>query len=145
MELENLLVVIFGNGHNFYKMGRITYSAVVLDKKSRSRLLEYMSHYIPNHFEVIAHHMTINMGELKPEMKDRIGEQVTLKVVSVGISDMALAVGVEGFPSKNAIPHVTVAINRKEGAKPFMSNKITNWQPVQFALDLTGVVTEVPW
>ena len=126
-------------------MGRITYSCVVLDDKSRSMLLEHLSNNIPNNFEIIAHHMTINMGELEPEMKHMISDKVTLKVTKIGISELALAVAVEGFPSKNDIPHITVAVNRKDGGKPFDSNKITNWQPVQFALELTGIVTEVPW
>ena len=126
-------------------MNRITYSAVVLDEKSRSKLLEYMAEYVPDNYEKIAHHMTINMGELKPEFKKYLGDSVTLRVIKVGISDKVVAVMVKGFPTKNNIPHITVAIDRKAGAKPYDSNKITNWQPVQFALDLNGVVTEVPW
>lgn len=124
-------------------MGKISYSAVVLDNDSRTKLIEHMQSNIPEGWEVIAHHQTINMGELKPEFEKYLGMKVTLKVKTVGISDMAMAVGVEGFHTVNKIPHITVAVNRKEGGKPFMSNKITNWQPVQFGLTLTGTVEEV--
>jgi hypothetical protein len=124
-------------------MGKVSYSAVVLDDASRTKLIQHMQSNIPDGWEVIAHHMTINMGELKPEFEKYLGMKVNLTVKTVGISDMALAVGVEGFETTNKIPHITVAVNRKEGGKPFMSNKITNWQPVQFALELSGVVEEV--
>ena len=124
-------------------MGNISYSAVVLDEQSRSKLLEHFSSNIPEGWENVAHHMTINMGEISPEYERYLGMTVTLRVTNIGFSDMAIAVGVEGFSTTNKIPHITVAVNRKEGGKPFMSNKITNWQPVQFSLDLKGKVEEV--
>lgn len=124
-------------------MGKVSYSAVVLDESSRSKLLEHLGNNIPKDFEAIAHHMTINMGEINPEYERYLGMKIRLRVVSVGFSDMAMAVGVEGFPTVNKIPHITVAVNRKEGGKPFMSNKITNWKPVQFSLELKGTVEEV--
>lgn len=124
-------------------MGNISYSAVVLDDKSRTTLIQHLQSNIPEGWEIVAHHMTINMGELHKEHERYLGMKVDLRVKTIGISDMAIAVGVEGFPSVMKIPHITVAINRKEGAKPYSSNKITNWQPVQFAIDLTGVVKEL--
>lgn len=124
-------------------MGKISYSAVVLDDSSRSKLLEYLGDNIPEGWETIAHHMTINMGEIDSQYEKYLGMTVTLNVTHIGFSDMAIAVGVEGFPTLNKIPHITVAVNRKEGGKPFMSNKITNWKPVQFSLDLKGKVEEV--
>lgn len=124
-------------------MGKVSYSAVVLDEESRTKLIQHLQSNIPEGWEVIAHHMTINMGEIDPQYEKYLGMKQKLVVKSIGISDMVMAVGVDGFYTTNAIPHITVAVNRKEGGKPFMSNKITNWQPVQFALELTGVVEEV--
>lgn len=124
-------------------MKKVSYSAVVLDDKSRSKLLNHLESNIPKDFEVIAHHMTINFGELSPELKEHIGEKVNLVVKTIGFSDMAMAVGVTGFPSSNKKPHITIAVNRKEGGKPFMSNQISNWMPMQFAINLTGTVQEV--
>jgi hypothetical protein len=127
-------------------MGKIAYSAIVLDEKSRSKLLAHLANNIPKGWEVIAHHMTINMGEIKPEYEKYLGMTVDLLVRTVGYSKMAMAVGVETtVPTKNEIPHITIAVNRKEGGKPFMSNQIKNWKTIAFSLDLQGKVEEVPF
>jgi hypothetical protein len=52
-----------------------------------------------------------------------------------------LAVQVEGFNTKNEIPHITVAVN-PEGGKPVMSNQITKWQDMKSFM-IKGVVTEI--
>ena len=127
-------------------MSNIAYSAVVLDEKSRSKLLAQLANNIPKDWEIIAHHMTINLGEIKPEYEKYLGMTVPLYVKTVGYSDMAMAVGVEStVPTVNKIPHITIAVNRKEGGKPFMSNKITNWKKIGFGLELEGKVEEVPY
>lgn len=127
-------------------MKNISYSGVVLNEESRSKLLSFVKPYIPKDWEIIAHHMTINLGDIKPEFEKYLGMDVKLKVKYIGISDMAIAVGVDGFPSVNKIPHITIAVNRKEGGKPFMSNKIPiPWKPVQFPIELTGKVMEVEY
>jgi hypothetical protein len=122
---------------------KVSYSAVVLNESSKKRLLNLFSGMIPEGWEKIAHHMTICLGELPENLKDRIGEKVQLSVVGVGMSDKALAVKVDGFPSKNNIPHVTVAIDRKNGAKPVDSNKIERWADFGGEIYLTGQVEEV--
>ena len=94
---------------------------------------------IPITFKIICHHMTINLGELKD--KTDLGKEVTLTVEAIGISDMAMAVRVSGFPSKNEIPHITVAIN-PDGGKPVISNEITKWRPIKSFM-IRGVVTEI--
>ena len=124
---------------DMYKQSDVLYSAVVLDTASRTFLLDFVDDYIPEGWKVIAHHMTINLGELKD--KTDIGEEVTLTVTEVGLSDMAMAVKVTGYPSKNEIPHITIAIN-PDGGKPAMSNQITKWRPVKTFM-LNGVVTEI--
>lgn len=117
----------------------VLYSAVVLDKASHNKLLERFVLDIPDGWKTFAHHMTITIGELKD--KTDIGMEVLLKVTKVGLSDMAMAVQVEGYRSKNAIPHVTIAVNQN-GGKPVMSNDITKWQDVK-PFYLTGFVTEI--
>jgi hypothetical protein len=70
-----------------------------------------------------------------------LGKEVTLYVEAIGLSDMAMAVRVEGYPSNNAIPHITVAIN-PDGGKPKDSNLIKNWRKIKnFAIK--GRVTEI--
>jgi len=127
-------------------MSNIAYSAVVLDKKSRSKLLAQLANNIPQGWEKIAHHMTINMGELKPEYEKYLGMTVPLHVRTVGFSDLVMAIGVEtSVPTTNKIPHITIAVNRKDGGKPFMSNKITNWKKIGFGIELQGKVEEVAY
>ena len=126
-------------------MSNIAYSAVVLDEKSRSKLLGMLANNIPDGWETIAHHMTINMGVIKPEWEKYLGMTVPLKVTHVGYGDKVMAVGVDTIvPTVNKNPHITIGVNRKEGGKPFMSNKITNWKTIAFGLDLEGKVEEVP-
>ena len=80
-------------------------------------------------------------------MKQYVGHQFDLVVVGVGIDDRAMAVRVnDSSLSTNDIPHITLAVNRAGGGKPFHSNKIPaqNWKTVSNRLRLTGTVQEVP-
>ena len=120
---------------------KVSYSAVVLDPQSRQAILNHLS--IPNGWKVICHHMTIKMGELPENLKDKIGQQTTLRVTKMGRSDLALAVGIETSLSQNAIPHITVAINAANGAKPKDSNAITEWIPLEESFNVTGRIEEV--
>jgi hypothetical protein len=126
-------------------MGNISYSAVVLDDRSRSRLIERFSSMIPEGWEVIAHHMTINMGEIDPEYQKYLGLTVRLSVDDVAMDDKVMAVGVSGFDSRNAKSHITLAVNRKAGGKPMMSNNLTNWEKLKRPLLIIGKVTEVEY
>ena len=113
-----------------------TYSAVLLDDESRNLLLSTYQSDIPDGWKVISHHMTINFGKLM----DKTGIPVQLKVIGIGKSDKAFAVKVGGYPSANKIPHITIAINKNNGAKAIDSNYIIDWQPVNNELTLTGTV-----
>lgn len=118
------------------------FASLVLNDTSRSKLLNEVSKYIPEGWKVIAHHMTINFGKGLPiQLKGDLGKQKTIKATEIGISEMAIAVKVDGYYSDNTIPHVTIAIN-PNGGKPVMSNDITNWQPLENKIVLNGVVTE---
>lgn len=88
--------------------------------------------------------MTIQFGSPKlPEELEHTKERdYELIATHFGYTDKVLAVRVEGFPSKNEVPHVTVAVNRKEGGKPFMSNQIENWEELEEPLTLYGKVKE---
>ena len=123
-------------------MGKVLYSAVVLDDKSRDMLIHKFKSLVPDGWDIICHHMTINLGELKDSMKEDIGKEVKLVVHSFGIDKLVLAFGVLGYPSKNKQPHITFAVNKKDGGKPFMSNNITNWKTIKEII-VTGVVEEV--
>ena len=125
----------------------ISYSVVVLDKESRQKLLSFP---IPEGWEPIAHHMTITMGPLKDSLAEvyKVGEVINLPVIAVGQDERAMAVKVKPpgvISNRISFPHITVAVNRGAGGKPFHSNKIPeeNFKPQETIL-LSGVVTEVP-
>lgn len=124
---------------DMYKESDVLYSCVLLDKASHNYLCEHLYDKIPIGWKIYAHHMTINLGPLKD--KSELGKKVDLTVTKVGLSDMAMAVQVEGYTTKNAIPHVTIAVN-PDGGKPVMSNEITKWQDVK-SFVISGVVTEI--
>lgn len=121
------------------------YTAVMLDKNSMEILRNEFLKLAPRGWEWNGHHMTIKPGKYPDEIREKIlGTPVTLKVTGFGISDMAMAVKVEGYRTEKDIPHITLAINRKEGATPRLSNEITNWEPYTMKESLTGVVEEYP-
>ena len=120
---------------------KVSYSAVVLDPGSRSAILNHVA--FPNDWKVICHHMTIKMGELPENLKEKIGQTVTLRVTKLGKSDKAIAVGIETSLSQNATPHITVAINAANGAKPKDSNEITAWEELAESFNVTGKIDEV--
>lgn len=75
------------------------------------------------------YHMTIMKGPLGlgQQMAGAIGSEVNLKVVSVGVSDDAIAFGVVGMYSKNNHPHITFSFKKD----PKDSNDITNWIEIE--------------
>ncbi len=124
---------------DMYKTSDVLYSCVLLDIASKNAIMYKFGIWIPKDWHVFNHHMTITLGEMKD--KSQLGEEVTLTVTKIGLSEMALALQVEGFRSTNKIPHITLAIN-PEGGKPVMSNEITKWQDVKH-LNVLGIVTEI--
>ena len=126
-------------------MGKVSYSAVVLDENSRQRLINRFKSEIPEGWEIIAHHMTINLGEIIPEYEKYIGMSIRLTVNDIAKDDKVIAVGVSGFYTKNNKPHITLAVNRKAGGKPMMSNYLTNWVKLKRPLLISGKVTEVEY
>jgi hypothetical protein len=135
----------------------ISYSGVVLDRDSVKHLKQMALDFgMPEGFVFVTpqgaplpHHMTIKMGPLDSPYTDTyvVGEKYTLPVLSIGKDDRAMAVRVEvpGPIKTKSFPHVTVAVNKKDG-KPFHSNKIPeeNFEPPPYELLLSGIVQEVP-
>ena len=144
--------LILENWRQYLTEQKISYSGVVLDEESKQKLLELS---IPEGWEPVAHHMTITMGPLQhPKGKHDFSEfypagaEVSLPVVAVGQDERAMAVKVKPpaeINKKISFPHVTVAVNRDAGGKPFHSNKIPeeNFKPLS-GIILNGVVEEVP-
>jgi len=119
----------------------ILYSCVLLDEPSKQLIISRIN--IPDDWKIINHHMTITLGELPHEMKNRIGEVIELPVNRIGISDLALALGVDTDVCLKPNPHITVAINDKNGGKPKHSNDIENWVSMIQPFKVKGTITEV--
>lgn len=131
------------------------YSAVVLDEKSHLKLAAWADKNIKvngvrlpilveqNGWQVYCHHMTIKMGGLPEHLAQYLNSEQSLDVTHFGVSDKVVAVRVAGFPSMNKIPHITVAVNVREGGKPRMSNDITDWTPVDNGPTLNGIIQNV--
>lgn len=123
---------------DIYKQSNVLYSCVLLDEQSKGTLMDKLGIWIPQDWIVICKHMTINLGELKD--KTDLGKEVILTVTKMGLSNMALAIQVGGFKSKNDIPHITIAIS--PDGKAVMSNEITKWQDMKPFM-VKGIVTEI--
>lgn len=129
------------------------YTAVVLTPESRAKLLAVVATNLQtmgSGWEAIAHHMTICLGPYEKTMGEAvvsefpIGSQVTLEVVGAAINGSVFAVKVDTkVPSKNRTKHITIAVNKAKGAKPVMSNYLTDWTSFPVSLKLTGVIEEV--
>jgi hypothetical protein len=117
-----------------------SYSAVLLDDKSHSLLINTYKEYIEPDWRIYAHHMTIDPFGLVAE--EKVGIQVKLTVTDYGISDNAFAVKVTGYsgPTNNKFPHVTIAVNWNEGGKPKDSNLITKWISESRKIELSGTI-----
>jgi len=115
-----------------------SYTAAVLDNTSISKIMSQIKYEMPNipkGWEINPHHMTIDM---KP-IPDLEGTIIPLIAYEVGVSDMAVALKVKGYKVKSGIPHITIAVNRKDGGKPRMSKEIKNWKKIK-PIKLQGVV-----
>ena len=120
------------------------YTAIVLDKDSRTRLMEMFSH-LPKEWELICHHMTINMGSAdKGPAKDKVGQEINFIAKEIAQDDKVIAIGLQNdLPTINKKPHITIAVNRGNGGKPVMSNYLSNWQPLSTPIYLSGIIQEV--
>lgn len=117
-----------------YNMKTWIYYGVFFSEKSQRALLNFAKRYIgiPDDWRVFCHHMTIifnDKSEEKQEMAKAldnfIGHEQSLKITSIGVSDHAIALGVDDYVTQNKRAHITVAA--APGAKPVESNDIENW------------------
>ena len=125
-------------------MNNVSYSAIVLDDNSRQRLIERFKNIIPEGWDIIAHHMTINLNDIDPEYEKYLGLAVRLTVNDIAMDDKVIAVGVSsGINTYNAKAHITLAVNKANGGKPVMSNNLTNWEKLRRPLLLRGKITQI--
>lgn len=120
------------------------YTAVVLDELSKSNLIGKLEGLIPDGWEIVCHHMTINLGRATDgPAVEFLGKPASLIATKVAQDDKVIAVAVQtDVPSKNNIKHITVAVNRLGGGKPKDSNSLQNWIAIT-PINLNGVVAEL--
>lgn len=123
------------------------YTALVLNQASHERLISQFKDLIPAGYEIFCHHMTCNMGDFNSgPLKGsafKLGDIEALSVCAYSYDDKVMAVKViTSVPSINTTKHITVAVNKQGGGKPFMSNKLTEWQPTS-PLQLSGTIEEI--
>lgn len=120
------------------------YYGAFLYPESHFELLEAVKDKIPKDWVIYAHHMTLLFGKKKNEeveayLKSNMGKDVNFGAVELGISDDAMAVKIDSdVPTDNEIPHVTIAVTK--GGKPFKSNFITNWTPLEVPVRLKAKI-----
>lgn len=145
------------------------YTGVFLNDASRNQLVKWASSdkrivdLLNSGFQMntasgeqLVDHVTLHLGRFNPKLNDinLVGQTITFEVGTLGISDKAIAFGVPyvnhgvysafGNPlvmSQNATPHITIAINPKNGGKPMHSNQIDNWVKIP-TMTVQGVLLE---
>jgi len=122
----------------------MVYVAVVLTENSKEKIIKKFSEFIPEDWEIIAHHMTMYMGKIKTSDKNLLGQYVTMTVNFIGKDNFVIALGVTPWEvtSDNKMPHITLAVNRKIGGKPVMSNKLNKWAIIEEPFIVRGIVSQ---
>ena len=139
---------------SFHEMNQIikkpvSYTGLVLPEGERQKVLSHFGEVVERlrqqGWEIVLHHMTINMGPAeKGPAKELLGQTVPLALTTLAVQEEigVAAFGVEtAVPSTNRHKHITLAVNRKI-AKPVHSNNLTKWETIP-KLELQGIVQEV--
>jgi hypothetical protein len=121
------------------------YTAVVIPPKEQVLIMTILGHIgvkPPVGWDVLFHHMTVNMGAAKD--KQKLGRMFNLALTHVAIDDKVMAFKVKSsISSVNETKHITFAVNRKNGGKPVDSNKLTDWKPLLATVGCLGEFKEV--
>lgn len=114
-----------------------TYIGIFLDQNSIGLLNKFQS-YVPADWKWYGSHMTIKYfgAPMYPEDFPKpynnlatASQDVTLIISHIGISDKAIAVKVNGYPLKNQIAHITLAV--APHGIPADAKAITNWKKIK--------------
>ena len=114
------------------------YTAIFLDEKSHKILLK--KYNVPEGWKIFGDHMTIKMGKVPTYLEPFLGNEYSMTINSVGKSKSNIAFGVKTKLSKNKRPHITLAVDMKNG-KPVDSNKIVDWFDIP-PFKVTGILSE---
>lgn len=119
----------------------MSYVSIVLNQSSQDAL--FARNPMPT-WDWKGHHMTIHMGPPNKSDLMMVGKRVMLTATHFGMLHgrvAALKIGAGGQYSQNEIPHVTLCVNGRVGAKPVESNNIVNWTKLYLPITLVGNYT----
>lgn len=124
-------------------MKNVSYHALVL--KDNYELKSLLNNDPAKEWGIIAHHVTIDLGAAKNHLLPYLGKDFNIVATDIGSIEnevVAVKVKIIGFDMHNftRTPHITLAVNRQLGIKPFQSNKITKWTPLKKPISLIGTL-----
>jgi len=141
-ELEIIDTLSKNTGQRLYFHETTTFTGVFLDEESRVLL---KSRFPPiQGWNQYYHHMTICIGNIESNQvlkldRKSLGKTVTLEVVAVGKDHRAYAAKVNGFPSINPTPHITMCV--VTSSPPKCANEIMKWDNIE-PFTLQGKILE---
>ena len=130
------------------------YYGVFFSDVTKRALLDYTAKLsvekgftIPEDWKIYGDHMTLVFNDKSEKAQEDaefyeeqlVGKDVSLRVTHVGVSDRAVALGVD-YQTANEHSHITIAI--APDAKPVESNDITNWMTTGGGFYVTGKVNK---
>ncbi len=113
-----------------------TYSAYVLDKKSRAKLLDL---FPPKFEKVICHHITVKFGLSKDDKKPQPAKINVIGYTSDdGLEALVVTVNGKSYRSDGSTYHIT--LSHGPGRKPVQSNNLVKngWTPIEEIIPITA-------
>jgi hypothetical protein len=103
----------------------ISYTGLVLTSSGHEELTDRLKDKFPGKWEKVAHHVTVNMGSFKGD-RELLNRKFPVEIISFLSDDKVCAVGVRiSDITTKENPHITMAVDRENGGKPAMSNKLS--------------------
>ena len=125
------------------------YFGIFLDDSSKKLLIDMLLDGIPNDWTVYANHVKIVVGspyehpDIVDFLANNLGKRIDIDVVSLGITQDAIAVGVSGlFKSTYEQPYVLLAT--KASGDPDHPIAVKGWKSYELTTPLSGVVDAFP-
>lgn len=125
---------------------RPKYTAAILTPESGEKLYNEMKSIIPEGWTVNCHHMTINLGNPHELIQNMLNKKTELLVKGFEVSEEHSVIAVEvetELWSKNEFTHITVALDKENGAQAMNSNKIDKITPLNKPFTLNAFVDVV--
>jgi hypothetical protein len=111
---------------------RPNYTAAFLEDEDKKKIIDNFSSYIEKDWNIVCHHMTMNLGRIKEKDLHLLNKekQATVTHIGIDLEECIIALKLEtDIPSMNEIKHITLCL--KENTKAFKSNFIKNWEKVE--------------